>query len=122
MLSSESQGGTERLVCRSDAPDPCVLTVPADRKPLLATVHVVLHPTQADTRYTGTMRVGFRDSAYETKVDSTVMGGGPAGNVSVTSLLTLMPGVYTTEMSLTATQKGSSASVSLRDTITLTIQ
>ena len=122
MLASESQGGTERLVCRSDAPDPCVLTVPADRKPLLATVHVVLHPTQADTQYTGTVRIGFGGSAYDTKVDSKVTGGGPAGNISVTSLLTLMPGVYTTEISLTATPKGLPASVTLRDTITLTIQ
>ena len=122
MLSSESQGGTERLVCRSDAPDPCVLALPADRKPLLATVHVVLHPTQADTRYTGTMRVGFGGAASDTKVDSTVTRGGLAGNVSVTFLLTLTPGIYRTEISLTATSKGSSAPVSLRDTITLTIQ
>ena len=122
MLSSESQAGTERLVCRSDAPDPCVLTIPADRKPLLATMHVVLHPTPADTRYMGTMRVGFGGAAYDTKVDSTVTRGGPAGNISVTSLLTLTPGTYRAEISLTATPKGSSAPVSLRNTITLTIQ
>ena len=122
MLSSEPQSGTERLVCRSDAPDPCVLAVPADRKPLLATVHVVLHPTQADTRYTGTVRIGLGGTPHDSKVDSTVTRGGPAGNVSITSLLTLMPGVYTTEISLTATSKGSSAPVTLHDTITLTIQ
>lgn len=122
ILSAEEKGSTEQMVCGSDAASSCVLTASGDRQPMLATLHLLLHPTKVDTRYSGIVRIGFGGNAYETKVNSTVKGNGAAENVTITAAVTQMPGMYTTEISLTATWAGAPKPLPLRGRVTLTIK
>ena len=120
MLSSEG-GAAERVLCRSESSDPCLLTNRPGEKPAVLTLHLSLHSTKTDTVYVGAMRVGFGDKPFDSKVDSTVSANGSATNNSITLLSNPRPGTYTTEISVMATPKGSPA-ITLRATITLQIE
>ena len=120
MLSSEG-GATERMLCRSESPDPCVLTIRTGEKTPTVTLHLALHSTKTDTAYVGSIRIGFGDKPLDSKVDSQVSANGVAENTSVTLLPNPRPGTYTTEISVTATPKGSPP-VPLRATIALRIE
>ena len=120
MLSS-GNGAAERVLCRSESPDPCVLTNRPGEKPAVVTLHLSLHSTKTDTAYVGSIRIGFGDKPFDNKVDSQVSANGTAANTSVTLLPNPRPGTYSTEISVTATPKGSPA-IPLRSTITLQVE
>lgn len=120
MLSSEV-AGSERVLCRSESPDPCLLKNQPGTKSAVLTLHLSFHSTKTDTAYIGSMRLGFGDKSFESKVDSKVTANGAAANTSVTLLSNGQPGTYTTQISVTATSTGQPPA-QLRATITLHVE
>ena len=57
---SVAEGYSDKEVCRSTEPAPCTLTLsdqPPNRR--LGVFHVFLHPGATDTKYVGTINIGF---------------------------------------------------------------
>lgn len=84
--------GREQLLCQSDPRTSCVIPVSTPTAKRLATVHLYLHPSSGDTKYSGAMRVGFfngsETAVHESKVDVLVKATDGPYNVSVTDLVT----------------------------------
>ena len=125
LIAVQTPSSEERTVCQSDPRNECILPVSTVDKRTFATVHLYLHPVKSgETKYSGTMRVGFMNGAasepHDSKVDSTVSPGDTPTNVSVTGIVTEKPGGYTITISLLATSS-SGTSLKLRDTIDVTV-
>lgn len=121
--STESPDGRERFVCRSDPRTSCVVRTSTPETKRLATVHVYLHPAAEDTKYTGTLQVGFFDAApetYESKIDSTVSAGDGPRSVSVSDIVTQRPGEYGVTMSLAA--KSAKQSQQIQDNFRVVVE
>ena len=103
---SVSQGYGDNEVCRSTQASPCVLTLSeeaANRR--IGVFHLFLHAAASDTRYIGTMTVGFMagdpGSQRARGVDQLVPRGSPPVSSSSTGLVQ-PPGTYYVDIALTA--------------------
>jgi len=126
LVAVQTASGQERTVCQSDPRSECVLPASTADDRTVATVHLYLHPVKSgETKYKGSMRVGFMNGAaaepHDSKVDSTARPGDTPTNVSVTGIVTTKPGAYTITISLVATL-ASGSPLELRDTIPVTVK
>ena len=110
---SIAKGEADKEVCKSTEVSRCVLDVSGEQpNRRYGIFHVFLHAGETDTKYEGTVTVGFLggDSARQhvQKVDRVVARG--SGPVSVSSTGIVKPsGTYYVEVALTATPSNGSA-------------
>jgi hypothetical protein len=91
----------------------------------MATVHLYLHPSVTQTKYVGTMQVGFLNGSaepHETRVNSTVRRGSSPVNVSVTGLLSSKRGTYPMTIMLTAETSSTQPPVDIREMLSVTVK
>ena len=104
---SIGRGQGDKEVCRSTEAKPCILDMSDTRQTRrLGDFHLFLHPAGTDTRYVGTMDVGFFDHEGETarvhSIDRIVpRGSDPIGSSSTG--IVKAAGTYYVDVSLTAT-------------------
>jgi len=106
IMSGDSDNPDEDFVCQSDPLSDCV--VPASRADarVFSDVHIYYHGAGAETRYVGTMHIGFfqgSPSAAKTQVDIAVKKNGSITNQSVAGIVTSTPGSYTIDFDQLAT-------------------
>ncbi len=126
VIAVETTNGQERVVCQSDPRTECLLPSSTRDRRTLATVHLYLHPSTAETKYVGTMRVTFLDGSsaevHETKVDSTVgVRDAPVG-ASLTGIVTERAGSYSMTIALTATSPAATNAHEIQDTVQVTVK
>ena len=126
LVEVQTASGQERTVCQSDPRSECVLPASTADNRTFATVHLYLHPVKSgETKYSGTMRVGFLNGtaaeAHDSRVDSTVSRGDSPTNISVTGIVARTTGAYTVAISLVAAP-ASGSPLELRDTIPVTVK
>lgn len=125
-IASEGQDERERIVCQSDPRTDCVMAASAKDRRMLAIVHLYLHPAAVETKYVGSIQVGFLNGSsndrHEAKVDSTVRPKDPPANVTLTGVVTQKPGVYTMAISLEATSGAGGGPQSINDKIQVTVK
>ena len=126
LVAVQTPNGGERTVCQSDPRNQCVLPASTSENRAFVTVHLYLHSVKSgETKYSGTMRVGFLNGnaaePHDSKVDSSVGPGDTPTNVSVTGIVTQKPGAYTVAISLIAAP-ATGKSLELRDVIPITVQ
>jgi hypothetical protein len=98
IMSGDSDNPDQDFVCQSDPRNDCV--VPASRADarVFSDVHLYYHGVGGETRYAGTMHIGFFQgsaSAAKTQVDIAVKKNGEITNQSVVGIVTSTPGTYT---------------------------
>jgi hypothetical protein len=92
-----------------------------DRR-VYAHVHLYFHPAGVETRYTGSVQIGFFESATEVKPDVAVKAGGPVGNHSVTGIVTDAPGQRTLTIAVVATPTASGSTQQIREQVPVLVR
>jgi hypothetical protein len=106
IMSGDSDNPDEDFVCQSDPRNDCV--VPASRADarVFSDVHLYYHGAGAETRYLGSMKIGFFQgsaTASKTQVDIAVKQNGSITNQSFVGIVSSTPGTYTIDFDLVAT-------------------
>ena len=104
---SIAKGETDKEVCKSTEAARCVLDLSGEQaNRRYGIFHVFLHAGESDTKYEGTVTVGFLGATstpqHVQKVDRVVPRGGAPVNVSSTGIVK-PAGTYYVEVSLSAT-------------------
>jgi hypothetical protein len=106
IMSGDSDNPDEDFVCQSDPRNDCV--VPASRPDarVFSDVHLYYHGAGAETRYLGSMKIGFFQgaaTASKTQVDIAVKQNGSITNQSFVGIVSSTPGTYTIDFDQVAT-------------------
>lgn len=112
----------QKELCQSDPRTECNLPASREGAKSLATVHVFFHPAANDTKYTGTIAVGFFDERHEITPNATVKRGGAPVGQSVTDIVTTKPGTYRLHMSIVATNVATGQASKIEDDITVIVR
>lgn len=104
---SVAEGTNDKEVCRSTEPAPCTLTLSSEPpNNRLGVFHVFLHAGATDTKYVGTINIGFlvhdSGSQHEHKVDRVITRDSGPVNFSSTGIVK-PAGTYYVDVNLTAT-------------------
>ena len=125
-IAHNATDGAEHIVCRSESRTRCTISPSAAQNKSLATMHVYLHPSITETRYTGTIAVtflnGFGPDIHEGTVDSVVKPGDEPFDVSVSGPVTQIPGVYVTTISLVARSSKQASPQTIRDDVAVAVK
>ena len=106
IMSGDSDNADGDFVCQSDPRTDCLVPVSRADARVFSDVHVYYHGAGAETRYAGTMQIGFFQgsaTASKTQVDIAVKQNGSITNQSVVGIVTSTPGSYTIDFDLIAT-------------------
>jgi hypothetical protein len=72
IMSGDRDNPDDEFVCQSSPRTDCVLPASRPDHPVFTDVHVYFHPTEANTKYTGTIDAGFVEGATPSKANVTV--------------------------------------------------
>src|SRR5688572_11918544 len=88
IMAGDRENPDQEFVCQSTPRSECVM--PASRPDRIAYshVHLYFHPAAVNLRYTGSIQIGFFETATEIKPDVSVSASGAVGNHSVTGMVT----------------------------------
>jgi hypothetical protein len=122
IMSGDQDNPDRDFVCQSKPRSECVM--PADRpdERVLGHVHIYYHPAATETKYVGTVRIGFFDQPHEINPNLTVPPGGKPGNQSVSDFVSSKPGAYTTSFAVDATSTPSGQKQSIREEVSVTVR
>jgi len=122
IMSGDRDNPDRDFVCQSNPRSECVAPVDRPDSRVLANVHFYYHPAAAETKYTGSIRIGFFDTAHEIKPNVTVKPGDSPGNQSVSGFVSSKPGAYTMTIAVTATSGPSGAVTQIREEVPVTLK
>ena len=94
------------FACQSGPPTECVLPATKPDAQAFSDIHFYFHGAGAETKYEGTINIGYLQGAPElhtSRTNITVEKNGSIRNSSTTGIVTATPGAYTVTITLTAT-------------------
>ena len=94
IMVGDRENADREFVCQSDPRTDCVVPASQADNQTFTHVHFYFHSGTTDTKYTGTIQIGFLMSPHEVKPNMTVKGGEPAGNSSVSGIVSSNQGRY----------------------------
>ena len=103
IMSGDRENPDRDFVCQSDFREQCVVPASRPDAPVLSDVHVYYHGVGRETRYSGTVNVGFFRNSREVTTNMTVQRDEAITNQSVTNIVTDKPGEYELVLSHVAT-------------------
>jgi hypothetical protein len=122
IMSGDQDNPDRDFVCQSNPRSECVM--PADRpdERVLGHLHVYYHPAATETKYAGSVRIGFFDQPHEINPNLTVPPGGKPGSQSVSDFVSSKPGTYTTLFAIDATSTPNGQKQSIREEVSVTVR
>jgi hypothetical protein len=122
IMSGDADNPDRDFVCQSNPRSECV--IPADRpdERVLGHVHVYYHPAATETKYAGSIRIGFFDEPHEIIPNLTVKPGAKPGNQSVSNFVSSTSGTYTTSFAVVATSTQTGQTQNIREDLTVTVR
>ena len=109
IMSGDRDNPDQEFVCQSDPRTDCVMPVSRPNAQVFSDVHFYYHGAGAETKYTGSIDVGFFQGSPESRkiqANTTVQKAGSIVNHSVTGIVTPMPGNYPVTFALVADVTG----------------
>jgi hypothetical protein len=96
IMVGDRENPDREFVCQSDPRTDCVMPPSQPDNQAFTNTHFYLHSGTTDTKYTGTIEIGFFEGSrpHVVKLNTTVKGGAPAGNSSVSGIVSAKPGRY----------------------------
>ena len=122
VMYGDAENPDRDFACQSEPRSECV--VPADRPDarVLGHVHLYYHAASTETKYTGSVRIGFFDMPHEVNPSLAVKAGSSAGNQSVTDFVTAKPGTYTLSIAVIATSTQTGQTQNIRDQVSVVVR
>lgn len=106
IMSGDRDNPDREFVCQSEPRTGCVVPVSRPDAPVFSDVHIYYHGAGAETRYAGSVQIGFfkgSPAPHTLKTDIAVKKTERIGNQSVSNIVTSTPGTYAVEFALAAT-------------------
>jgi hypothetical protein len=122
IMSGDADNPDRDFVCQSNPRDDCVMPVDRPGGRLLSHLHVYYHAASTETKFTGTIQVGFFEESYEIKPSITVKPGESPGNQSVSGLVTMKPGRYTMSIAVVAAPAQADQTQNIRDQVSVIVR
>jgi len=122
IMSGDADNADRDFVCQSNPPSECVIPVDRPNARVLSHVHFYYHAAATETKYTGSIGIGFFDGAHEINPNITVKRGEPPGNQSVSDFVSSKPGVYNMAIAVVATSVPSGATTRIPGQVRVTVR
>jgi hypothetical protein len=106
IMAGDRDNPDRDFVCQSDPRNDCVVSVSRPGAQVFSDVHVYYHGAGTETKYMGSVQIGFfrgPDESRNIRTNMTVQKTDPIANQSVTGIVTETPGSYAVVFSLVAT-------------------
>ena len=124
IMSGDRDNPDQEFVCQSDPRNDCVMPVSRPDAPVFSDVHFYYHGAGAETKYTGSIDVGFFQGSAESRkiqANTTVQKTGSIMNHSVTGIVTATPGSYPVTFALVADVTGA-GSLPIREEVPVAVK
>lgn len=125
IMSGDRDNPDQDFVCQSDPRNDCVVPASRPDAQVFSDVHFYFHGAGPDTKYTGTIQVGFfRDAndSHAVQTNITVKKNESITNQSVTNIVTATPGTYVMKIELTATSAQTGQSQPIREEVPIVVR
>jgi len=125
IMSGDRDNADREFVCQSDSRNGCVMPASRANEQAFADVHVYYHGAGAETKYQGTVAIGFLEGAAAASTAPTnivVKKDESIANQSVTGIVTSKPGTYAVAFELTATVTEAGKIEPIRQSVRVVVQ
>lgn len=124
IMSGDRDNPDQDFVCQSLPRSECVVPMSRAGAQVFSHVHIYYHPAATETKYTGSIQIGFFEGTgeHEFRPDVTVKPGGPAGNQSVVGIVTGKPGTSSLTIAVIAMSPQTGATQEMRDQVRVTVR
>jgi hypothetical protein len=125
IMSGDRENADREFVCQSDPRNDCVMPASRANEQAFADVHVYYHGVGAETKYQGTVAIGFLEGAAAASTAPTnivVKKDESIANQSVTGIVTSKPGTYAVAFELTATVTDAGKIQPVRQSVRVVVQ
>ena len=124
-MSGDSENPNHDFVCQSNPRGDCVIPPSRPDAKVLSAVYFYYHPATIETKYTGSIQIGFFDGSPASHVlrpNVTVKPRESVGNQSVVGIVSSKPGAYTIAIDVAATPTGSGAKKDIREQVQVVVR
>lgn len=123
LMHGDRDNPDREYACQSTDAADCVVPASRPDASVFTALYVYYHPTPAETKYTGTIQIGFfsGDQPHELRPNVTVKANGPPGNQSVTAVASQRPGNYLLRIAVDAAPKGADVR-QIREQVLVTVR
>ena len=122
IMAGDRENPDQEFVCQSSPRTDCVLPVSRPDRRAYSHIHLYFHPAAVDVTYTGSVQIGFFESATEVKPDVAVNASGPVGNYSVTGIVTDAASRRAMTIAVVATAKASGSTEQIREQVPVVVK
>ena len=125
IMSGDRDNPDQEFVCQSDPRNDCVVPASRPEAQVFADVHFYYHGAGAETKYAGTIDIGFfqgSTAAHTTQTSVTVAKNESIRNQSVAGIVTSTPGTYAIAFALVGTVTGSGANQPFREQVQVVVK
>ncbi len=113
------------FACQSEPRTECVVPASRPNDKVLSEIHIYYHGAGAETKYEGSVQVGFFDgsaAAHALKTNMVVRKTERIGNQSVSDIVTSKPGRYSVDFDLAATVTDTKKTQAIREKIIVVVK
>lgn len=125
LMSGDRDNPDAEYVCQSDPRDECVVPASRPDNPVFSNLHIYYHGAGGETRYTGSIQVGYFDGPPESnrlRTNILVRKNKAITNQSVADVVTSTPGIYEVTFDLMAAATATGGSAPIRETLPVTVK
>lgn len=125
IMAGDRDNPDQDFVCQSDPRNDCVVSVSRPDAQVFSDVHVYYHGTGTDTKYVGSVQIGFFRGPAEShniETNMTVSKTDRIANQSVTGIVTETPGNYAVSFSLVATSLGTASNQAIQAQVPVVVK
>lgn len=123
IMSGDQENPDRDFACQSNPRSECVVPVDRPDARVLGHVHIYYHAAESETKYTGSIRIGFFDDPHEiTASGIPVKPGDSPRNQSVSDFVRNKPGTYTMSIDVVATSTQTGQKQNIRDQVSVIVR
>ncbi len=125
IMRGDRDNPDQEFVCQSDPRNDCVVQVSRPDAQVFSDVHFYYHGVGAETKYTGSIDVGFFRGSPESRLiqaNTTVKKTESIMNHSVTGIVTAAPGSYLVTFALVATATETGKGQPIREQVSVVVK
>ena len=125
LMYGDRDNADREFACQSGTPTDCVLPASKPDAQVFSDIHFYYHGAGGETRYEGTINIGYLQGApdsHTSRTTITVQKNGSITNSSTTGIVTSTPGSYAVTISQTATVKGTGKTQAVQESIPVIVK
>ena len=125
LMYGDRDNPDSEFACQSDPRTECALPASRPDEQVFSDIHFYYHGAGAETRYEGTINIGYLQGSPEphtSRTNITVQKDESITNQSVIGIVTSTPGMHTVTLSLTATVRDTGKTMPINERIQVTVK